>query len=35
MIEYIKSMKGNCQARYSKMACQYINKLNEEKHWNL
>jgi len=34
-IKYIKSCKGNFKCRYSKKGCKYIDKLNEEKHWNL
>lgn len=34
-INYIKETVGDCKARYSKKGCEYINKLNEEKHWNL
>ena len=34
-IKYIKSCCGNCNPRYNKRACEYINKLNEEKNWNL
>ena len=33
--KYIESCKGGLKCRYSKTACEYINKLNEEKHWNL
>ena len=34
-INYIKQQKGSCVCRYSKIACQYIDKLNKEKSWNL
>ena len=34
-ISYIRKTKGGFRARYSIRACEYINKLNEEKHWNL
>ena len=34
-INYINKTKGNCRARYSIKGCEYINKLNEEKGWNL
>ena len=34
-IKYIESLKGTCIPRYNKNACQYIDKLNEEKQWNL
>lgn len=36
-IKYIESLPNynGTRARYSHKACEYINKLNEEKHWNL
>lgn len=34
-IKYIETLKGPYKCRYSKKGCEYINKLNEEKHWNL
>ena len=33
--EKIKKQKGSFKCFYAKRACEYINKLNEEKHWNL
>lgn len=34
-IKYIKDHFGNVKCRYNKRQIQYINKLNEEKHWHL
>lgn len=36
-IKYIESLPNynGTKARYSHKACEYINKLNNEKHWNL
>ena len=34
-IKYIEQTKGQCKPRYSIKGCRYIDKLNEEKHWNL
>lgn len=31
----IKEQKGSFKCFYAKRACKYIDKLNEEKHWNL
>lgn len=35
MINHIKTVYGKYQSNYSKRGCEYINKLNEENHWNL
>lgn len=34
-INKVREQKGEFKCFYSKRACEYINKLNEEKHWNL
>ena len=36
-IKYIESLPNynGTKARYSHKACEFINKLNEDKHWNL
>lgn len=34
-IEYIKRIKGGCNARYNPRSIEYIDRLNAEKGWNL
>ena len=34
-IKYIERIKGKCKPRYNKKSIDYIDKLNEEKQWNL
>lgn len=34
-ISNIQKLHGKCRANYSEVACEYIDKLNEDKGWNL
>lgn len=34
-IKYLEKTKGGCKARYSIIACKYIDELNKKNNWNL
>lgn len=34
-IKYLEKTKGSCKARYSIIACKYIDELNKKNNWNL